>query len=71
MEERDIYRELYAELEGYENCGVSMRLENHLASPMQIVAAHMVKEDNMFMRDYIWDETGTMKEIGFHNIRNS
>lgn len=71
MEERELYRKLYAELEGYENCGISMRLDNQPASPMQIVTAHMVKEENVYMRDYVWDEKGSMKEIAFHNITNS
>ncbi len=52
MEERDLYRDLYAELEKYENRGVSIRLNNQPASPMQIVTAHMVKEENAYMRDY-------------------
>lgn len=68
MEEREVYQALYTELEGYENCGVSMRLNNRPASPMQIVTAHMVKEDSAYMRDYVWDEQGCMKEITFHNI---
>lgn len=70
MEEQEKYQQLYAELERYENCGVSMKLENHPASPMQIVTAHMVKEDKTYMRDYVWDEKGYMKEIVFHNIGN-
>lgn len=71
MEERDLYRNLYAELEKYENRGVSIRLNNQPASPMQIVTAHMVKEENAYMRDYVWDEQGDVKEIGFHSISNS
>lgn len=71
MEEREKYQQLYTELEGYENCGVSMRLDNHPASPMQIVTAYMVREENSYMRDYVWDDSGYMKEIVFHNITNS
>ena len=69
MEERELYKDLYAELEKYENRGVSIRLNNQPASPMQIVTAHMVKEENAYMRDYVWDDKGrNAKELGFHRI---
>ena len=65
------YKNLYAELEKYEQSGVSMKLNNNPASPMQIVTAHMVKEDQAYMRDYVWDEKGHVKELTFHNILTS
>ena len=71
MEEREVYKDLYVELEKYENRGVSIRLNNQPASPMQIVTAHMVKEENAYMRDYVWDDKGDVKELGFHSISNS
>lgn len=71
MEGNETYQMLYAELEEYENHGVNMILNNHPASPMQIVTAYMIKEDNNYMRDYVWDEKGHVKEIAFHNIKNS
>ena len=67
MEEK-AYRELYIELEKYEQSGVYMKLGNYPASPMQIVAAHTVKEQSSYMRDYIWDEKGCIKELSFHPI---
>ncbi len=65
------YKELYAELEKYENAGVSMKLNDFPASPMQIVTAHMVSEDSSYMRDYVWDEKGRVQELAFHNILES
>lgn len=62
------YQAFYAELEEYENSGVRMRLNNYLASPLQIVTAHMVKEECSYMRDYIWDEKGQVQELTFYNI---
>ena len=62
------YEALYAELEEYENSGISMRLDDYPASPMQIVTAHMVKEDSSYMRDYVWDEKGHVRELTFYNI---
>ena len=65
------YKELYAELEAYENAGIHMKLDDHSASPMQIVNAHMVKEDVSYMRDYVWDEKGHVRELTFHNVLES
>lgn len=65
------YKKFFTELENYEQSGVSMWLDNYPASPMQIVTAHMVKEDHNYMRDYVWDEKGHVKELAFHNIKNS
>jgi len=65
------FQKLYLELEKYEQSGVSMKLDNYPASPMQIVTAHMVRENPSYMRDYVWDEKGYVKELTFHNIKNS
>lgn len=70
MEEKN-YKSLYVELELYEQSGIRMKIDNHLASPMQIVTAHMVKEDTNYMRDYVCDDKGHIQELIFHNIRNS
>lgn len=65
------FKNLFIELEMYEKSGVCMKLDNFPASPMQIVTAHMVKEDPTYMRDYVWDEKGQVKELAFHNVKNS
>ena len=67
MEESN-YVNLYAELERYERFGISMKLNNRAASPLQIVSELMVKEESSYMRDYVWDEDGRVKELTFHNI---
>ena len=69
--ENEKYKKFFAEFEQYERSGVSMKLDDCPASPMQIVTAHMVREDRNYMRDYVWDEKGCMKELVFHNIKNS
>ena len=62
-------KKLYEELENYEHSGISMMLNDCPASPMQIVSAHMVKEERIYMRDYVWDEKGHVKKLGFHDIK--
>ena len=62
------FQALYMELEKYESSGVSMKLNDFPASPMQIVTAHMVREDSSYMRDYDWDDKGQVRELTFYNI---
>ena len=62
------YQALYAELEKYENAGVRIRLDNLPASPMQIVSAHMIKEETSYMRDYVLDDNGSVRELAFHQV---
>ena len=68
MEERELYKDLYAELEKYENRGVSIRLNNQPASPMQIVTACMLKEEGSYMRDYVLNPEGNIESLAFINI---
>lgn len=68
---QETYQKFFAELEKYENSGIRMRLNNYPASPMQIVAAHMVREESNYMRDYEWDDKGHVRGLTFHNILES
>ena len=61
-------QELYQELEDYEKKGVPIKLEGSRVSPMQVVAAYMVKEQGCYMRDYVLDPSGNIEELSFHNI---
>ena len=65
------YQQLYAELENYEHSGINMKLNNYPASPMQIETAHMIREEPAYMRDYVWDEKGHVRELTFYNIKES
>lgn len=38
------------------------------ASPMQIVQAHMIREDIAYMRDYVLNDKGDIKELWFDSI---
>ena len=66
----DTYKWLFAELEQYEGSGISMTLNDYPASPMQIVTAHMVREEPEYMRDYVWDEKGQIKKVAFYSIKD-
>ena len=67
-ESRYEYQQLFQELSEYEKSGVRIKVDGVSASPMQVVSAHLVKEDNAYMRDYIIDEDGQLEEINFHDV---
>lgn len=62
------YQELFAELTGYERSGIRMQINGFPASPLQIVSAHMVREGNTYMRDYIMDDNGMIQELDFYKV---
>ena len=57
------YQSLFSELAGYEKKGVYMLMNGVPASPMQIVQAHIVREDAVYMRDYVLNDNGDIKEL--------
>lgn len=60
--------ELFQELTGYEKEGIGISLNGSTASPMQVVQAHILHEDAVFMRDYVMNEEGDIEELCFTNI---
>ena len=62
------YQELFSELTEYEKYGIRMHMDGRLASPLQIVSAHMIRETNNYMRDYVMDENGKLKELDFYEV---
>lgn len=58
-------RRLFAELSEYERMGVRMKINGHPASPLQIASEYAVKENLTYMRDYVADEEGKVKEVRF------
>lgn len=63
---------LFTELTDYEERGVDILLNGLPASPLQIVQAHIMREDVNYMRDYVLNDKGDVKELCFHhvNIKN-
>lgn len=62
------YEKLYTELEGFEKNGVGILIDGNYASPMQVVKAHMVREEGSYMRDYELDKEGHIESLSFINI---
>ena len=62
------YQELFSELTKYERSGVRMQIDGISASPLQIVSAHMIREESNYMRDYIMNEEGRLTELDFYEV---
>lgn len=62
------YRDMFAELEGYEQRGVDISIDGCHASALQIVTAHMTKEEGTYMRDYVLDRDGSIEALRFIDI---
>lgn len=61
--------QLFSELSGYEKKGVCMWMDGLPASPMQIVQAHIIREDNAYMRDYVLNDKGDIKDLRFDDVK--
>lgn len=62
------YMELLTELEKYQKRGVDILLDGYYASPLQIVTAHMIREEGAYMRDYQIGQDGIIQSLHFTNI---
>lgn len=60
---------LFTELTDYEKRGVYMLINGLPASPMQIVQAHSMREEGVYMRDYILNDKGDLKELDFNSLK--
>ena len=70
-EETEVFQDMFRELNQYEKRGVYMAMDGKPASPTQIVQAHMVREDSAYMRDYVLNERGDLKELYFYMVKLS
>ncbi len=59
---------LFSELSDYEKKGVDITLNGLSASPMQVVQAHVLRENAVYMRDYVMNDKGDIKELCFTDV---
>lgn len=64
----DVQR-LFAELTNYEKKGVDITLNGLSASPMQVIQAHMLRENVAYMRDYQMNEKGDVRKLDFVDVQ--
>lgn len=61
---------LFLELQSYENQGITIWLEGLISTPMHVTSQISLNEENLYMRDYIFDE-GVLKEVRFDKVSNT
>ncbi len=60
---------LCRELRAYEEAGVRLILDGHLSTASKIARAYTVHEEGTYMRDYIHDEEGEVREVIFDLVK--
>nr|WP_296265769.1 hypothetical protein [uncultured Merdimonas sp.] len=68
MEQKEELRDMFMELTKYEKQKTNLGIDGIPASPMQIVQAHLMCEDMVYMRDYELDEDGDIKALWFDKV---
>lgn len=61
---------LLIELEDIQNRGVTIWLEGIPSSPLTVMDALCVNENQVYMPDYVTDERGIWTELRFDKIKN-
>lgn len=63
-------QQLYMELSSLEDQGITIWLEGYPSNSMLVASQLNVHDENLYMRDYIFDE-GRLKEIHFNKIEEN
>lgn len=63
--------ELVLELEEYRHKGATIWLSGHISTPWHVAEAIQVNEEGCYMRDYITDGKGNLKELHFDKVHDS
>ncbi len=61
---------LMAELQNYEQLGISIWLDGRPSSPGRVCRANRVREESSLMRDYVFHE-GDLTEVRFDRVKSS
>ena len=71
MEEEARLQKMFNELTGYEKKQIDLKINGIPASPMQIVRAHGIHEESVYMRDYVLNDKGDIKELDFQDLKKT
>ncbi len=63
-------KQLLVELQGFERQGISIWLEGSPSDSFTVSRTMSVREDSAYMRDYVYDKEGVLKELRFDRVRN-
>lgn len=59
---------MYSALEDISHQGIALYLDGQLATPEEIANRHFVNEQNIYMPDYVINNTGELVELRFDRI---
>ena len=68
-EERERYDALVMQMKQYEKQGIGLSLSGREMSAEEIAGACAVREQGMYMGDYIWTADGRLSEIRYDKIK--
>ena len=60
--------ELFQTLENHVNNGISLYLAGKKYTPLEVVDAVLVKEENVYMADYVRDDEGSLVQVRYDKI---
>ena len=63
-------KELFTELKGIQGRGITIFLEGEKSTPETVTELLCIQEDSSYMRDYIYDKEGVLKELHFDKVQN-
>ncbi len=63
--EKNLFAFLLNELKEYQKSGLRLALEGEPSTPEQLAAECFLFEEKAYLRDYVTDEKGFVKEINF------
>lgn len=61
---------LLCELETYRRQGIPLMLNGRPSTPSEIEQACSIAEEGVYMRDYVQNERGEVKELDFDFVRD-
>lgn len=60
--------ELFRTLENHVSNGISLYLAGKKSTPLEVVDAVLVKDENDYMADYVRDDNGSLVQVRYDRI---
>lgn len=68
-EKKQMQLKLFLELESHIRNGIPLFLSDVESNPYEIVDAVFLKEDNIYMADYVRDDDGMLLQVRYDRIK--
>ena len=64
-------KNLYNELQSFQEQGIQLQRGVYKVSPVQMVSAYMAREEGTYMRDYVLDPQGKVESLVFTEVEET